>query len=402
LPEKPTVILSRPNVDEPPVTVAAGNDSAETSIEGNGHTRLVSELGLELTHINGVEAVSEHILARLGTSFNLVWAALSLHPTAGGRLFQWGDCSAAELAQKFAGVSSSPDSRRFTGHGSAQILPLSAGGINLGELMVGPRRSGAGWSNNDRSLLIAIVPLLALSLQRAELLAELEDQAVALGERERELAALSRQLMRAQEEERARIAQELHDDPLQRAILLSRRMALATDTPEIRRWRTAVTEIGDGLQAICAGLRPRVLDDFGLVAGLEWLIESLQAQGDTVIQLAAETKDGSSFGRLAADLELALFRIAQESLNNCLKHADATRVVVILWREGPLIRLSVSDNGRGCADLQNRDSARLRLGMVGMAERVRPWGGRVQMGPGSNGGTMVVAEVTLGTGEHAA
>jgi signal transduction histidine kinase len=402
LPEKSTVILNRSDVDDLPVSRAARNDPAQTWVEDRGYTTLMSELGLELTHISGVEAVAEHVLARLGASFNLVWAALSLHTTAGGRLFRWGDCSAADLAPKFGGVSSAPDSLRFIGDGSAQITLLLAGGINLGELMVGPRRSGAGWSDADRSLLVAIVPLLALSLQRVELLAELEDQAVALGERERELTALSRQLMRAQEEERARIAQELHDDPLQRAILLSRRLALAADSPEIRRWRTAVTEIGDGLQAICAGLRPRVLDDFGLVAGLEWLIESLQAQGDTVIQLAAETTDGTAFGRLASDLELALFRIAQESLNNCLKHADATRIIVILWREGPLIRLSVSDNGRGCGELQHHESARLRLGMVGMAERVRPWGGRVQMSPGSNGGTQVVAELTLGNETHAA
>jgi len=341
---------------------------------------LLRALGTELGGVSSAAAVADRALARLAIALDLEWTALSLPQTGRPALFTWGDCPQGTMTelQEIA----------------IQTLPLVAAGVTIGTLLLGPTQRQTS-READQEFLGAALPVVALALQGATLLSELEAQATILGQRERELADLSRQLMRAQEEERARIALELHDDPLQRSILLSRRMGSSSVPPDVASWRRAVTEIADALQAICAGLHPRVLDDFGLVAGLEWLAESLAAQGETAIQLAAETADGSAFGRLASDLELALFRIAQEALSNSLKHARATRIVVILWQDGELVRLSVSDNGVGPEAHRQGERAQLHLGLVGMTERLRPWVGRVQMSPGPQGGTVVIAEVEL-------
>src|SRR5262249_38741676 len=158
-------------------------------------------------------------------------------------------------------------------------------------------------------------------------------------ERERDLAALATRLTGTQEEERRRLALELHDEPLQRAILLYRGISAAAEHPQSQRWLADVEEIVTSLRATCNGLRPRVLADFGLVAGLEWLVNDARARSEVEIDLTTAIADAASpDGRLPADLELALYRVAQEALNNCLKHADARRVSLTLWRGGGPIR----------------------------------------------------------------
>jgi len=134
---------------------------------------------------------------------------------------------------------------------------------------------------------------VATTLRSFRLIDELEQLAPAVSERERALADLTVQLMQAQEGERRRIALDLHDDPLQRAILLAREMTEAPEHPRIRRWRTVVGEIIDGLRATSAALRPRNLDDFVVATAWDsFLIQAdafSRAQGTGDLVGAAES-----------------------------------------------------------------------------------------------------------------
>jgi signal transduction histidine kinase len=349
-------------------------------------------LSASTARLAGVEAVASYVLAWMRQTLTLRWAALVLpEETCGRTVYRWGDCPSdldpAELAA--AGAAPAQD--------QATVVPLVAGGSRVGAIVLGPERHGVELSVHERALIEVAAPVAAAALQNASLLRRSSALAAALDERERALAALATRLTGAQEEERRRIALDLHDEPLQRAILLYRGISAAPEHPQSQRWLAEIEEIVTSLRATCNGLRPRVLDDFGLVAGLEWLVNDARARSDVDIGLTTAIADSTSpSGRLPADLELALYRIAQEALNNCLKHADARRASVTLWRAGGPIRLTVADDGKGFAEAWRDGDGGTHLGILGMRERLRPWNGTVTVGAGPKGGTVVVAELTLG------
>jgi two-component system NarL family sensor kinase len=150
-------------------------------------------------------------------------------------------------------------------------VPLIADGETIGTLHVGAKRHDIDLLPEDRELITTVAPHLATALRNALLIRQLEAQVEALADRERSLATLDDRLLSVQEEERRRLALDLHDDPLQRAIQLSRELGAWVDCPQAERWQEIVEDIIASLRAICDGLHPPVLDDFGLPAGLEWL-----------------------------------------------------------------------------------------------------------------------------------
>jgi signal transduction histidine kinase len=105
--------------------------------------------------------------------------------------------------------------------------------------------------------------------------------------------------------------------------------------------------------------------------------------------------ESAPFERLEADLEVALYRVAVEALTNCLKHARATHVWVVLQCDEHMIRLRVIDDGQGPNSTINEDDRALHLGILGMCERLRPWGGVVWIEPTPTSGAMVAADVRL-------
>jgi signal transduction histidine kinase len=269
-----------------------------------------------------------------------------------------------------------------------------ADGVRIGVLGVGPKRQDVELSGRDAALIATAVPLVATALQNVLLLQELHLRVAELQDRESALGALSLRLMQVQEEERARLALDLHDDPLQRAILLTRAMNSRAAGAVARRWRKDAEEIIVSLRAICAGLRPPVLDDFGLVEGLEWVVNDLRARSDLSASLTVTTNDRLPFGRLDVALEVALYRVAQEALNNCLKHSGADQVVVTLTREEDRVALSVVDNGCGFELVEGEGAE--HLGVLGMRERLRPWYGVVTLATDRMGGTVVTAMIPRG------
>jgi signal transduction histidine kinase len=135
-----------------------------------------------------------------------------------------------------------------------------------------------------------------------------------------------------------------------------------------------------------------MLDDLGLEAAAQWLVRDLRARSDLEIELDVSTVDGEPFGRLGPALEIGLFRVAQEGLNNAIKHAQASRVVVVLVRDTDAIRLRVIDDGKG---LSGGSGASTSLGLLGMRERLAAWDASVSIDNGAYGGVVVSADVPL-------
>jgi PAS domain S-box-containing protein len=204
-------------------------------------------------------------------------------------------------------------------------------------------------------------------------------------------------IIQAQEEERARIAGDLHDTTVQTLTAIARRLqALATGSPaadsalaaELDRLGAAAQAEADEVRRLSRNLRPSVLDHLGLAAGLEQLAEDLRRQGLDV-QLVV-TGDAA---RLSDHVRTALFRIAQEALTNVRRHSRARHVKISLDVGAGEATLSVADDGAGfdAVALPDRPGTTTGLGLVGMRERAGLLGGwlRVESRPGA--GTVVSA-----------
>jgi signal transduction histidine kinase len=211
-----------------------------------------------------------------------------------------------------------------------------------------------------------------------------------------------RQITKAEEDERKRIARELHDDTAQALIDLSRRLDnLATSREQlsetvVRRlegFQELIDSILRGIRRFSRDLRPSVLDDLGLLPALEWLTANLMDEEG----IKTELKVHGDRRRLPPEAELALFRIVQEALSNVRRHSQASRVVTVVeFGEGG-VRITVDDNGQGF-ELPGRtgDLATTgRLGLIGMHERARLLDGTLTVRSEPGGGTIVTVDVPV-------
>ncbi len=202
-----------------------------------------------------------------------------------------------------------------------------------------------------------------------------------------------RRVVEAQELERARLARELHDETGQAlaSILLGlRSLEQSLDSESALARVAAVRELVvstlHDVRRLAVELRPAALDDFGLAAAIERLVETYREDDTTAVDL--EIQMGA--GRLPADVETTLYRIVQEALTNITKHADATRISVLLTRTPRAAVLVVEDDGRGF----DSENAAHGLGLTGMRERVALVGGRLRVETGS-AGTTIAVEIPL-------
>ncbi len=228
-----------------------------------------------------------------------------------------------------------------------------------------------------------------------------------LAERERALHDLVGRLLVAEEEERRRVAYEVHDGLTQTAAAAYRRLALfaehrppesAQDREELEDAIALVRRTVGEARRVIANLRPTTLDDFGLATAIRMQTEELRAEG---YEITYEEKLGEA--RLPAKLETAFFRVAQEALTNVRKHAETDQVCVALGLRDGTVRLGVSDRGRGFApaEVERGEGPGERVGLSGMRERIALLGGRLEIRSEPGAGTSVVAEVPLAaTGEE--
>ncbi|HET7571921.1 MAG TPA: GAF domain-containing protein [Gaiellaceae bacterium] len=219
--------------------------------------------------------------------------------------------------------------------------------------------------------------------------------AVAVELRERVARDALRRVVAAQELERRRLARELHDETGQAltSILLGlHRVEEASDGEQLRDALDGVRELVRAtlhdVRRLAVELRPKALDDFGLVAALERLAESFAEQTGISIEFVPALPGG----RLAPEIETALYRIVQEALTNIVKHAHAERVSVVLTGTERSVSAVVEDDGVGFDPERVREGG---LGLLGMRERVALLGGRLTIESRPGAGTTFVAEVPL-------
>lgn len=217
----------------------------------------------------------------------------------------------------------------------------------------------------------------------------------------RQLRELTRYLQKIREEERTRVAREIHDELAQALTAIKMDLSwlgkrIPSDDPALsQKLGSMVGLVDDTIQSvkrIAASLRPGVLDDLGLVAAIEWQAEEFKQHTGIRCSLHIEQEQIV----LDRDLATALFRIFQETLTNVARHSGATAVDAYLYLADDTLVMRVVDNGRGITEEELKDPR--SFGLIGMRERVIPWGGEVKVKGLPGQGTTV--EVTLPFGSR--
>ncbi|MGH2507026.1 MAG: HAMP domain-containing sensor histidine kinase [Ktedonobacteraceae bacterium] len=220
-------------------------------------------------------------------------------------------------------------------------------------------------------------------------------------------------ILQAQEEERRRVALELHDESsqnltallvhteiLQQALLALPPSALTPETRELlRSGLQQLTHLSqhtlESIRTLALQLRPAVLDDLGLHAALRWLAEDCRERLHMQVDLVLHTPSTTAYPAL---YETTLFRVAQESLTNVTRHAQATHVSMTLQQDEQHIELRIHDNGQGYETSQRRSG----LGISGMQERVSLLNGTFSLISGAGQGTTVITTLPLPATVHIA
>jgi len=217
-------------------------------------------------------------------------------------------------------------------------------------------------------------------------------------QRQESLQMYVRQVTQAHEDERLRIARDLHDDTVQELVLLGRALERliqgAADPVFAARAEDAlatVREITRSVRQFSQNLRPSILDDLGLLAAIEMVVE----QADKTLPDGATLRIAGQPRRLDPPVEVAVFRIAQEALRNVSKHAQARKATVALCFDAEDVAVSVTDDGVGLSLPRNvPDLARLgKLGILGMKERAELVGGAFEVRSDAGHGTTVKVTV---------
>jgi PAS domain S-box-containing protein len=224
----------------------------------------------------------------------------------------------------------------------------------------------------------------------------------ALRDSREQLRSLTTHLQDRQEEERRRIAREVHDELGQGLTVLKIDLAwlanrLEANEPACRQrlqdmegmLHTLVTAV----HRIGRALRPEILDDLGLVAAIEWQLQEVCQRTGLAYELALPKQDLM----LEPALATAMFRIFQEAITNVLRHAKATKVTVRMLQQPKLLSLEISDNGKGLTPRQLND--RGSLGLLSMRERAHLWGGEVIIKGKRGRGTSIIVRMPYETSQ---
>ena len=268
--------------------------------------------------------------------------------------------------------------RRFTRSASATLLAWTffAWGVHhLDYPLLRPLGAGVLFG------VFADVLFIAISAAGMLFLA-LSEGREALKARSGQLEQLTRLLLRAQEDERSRLARELHDEAGQ--ILTAAKIELDLDG---RTQAAALVERAlKQVRSLSHRLRPSELDDLGLLPALRGLVADFGRSS----RIATTLSLPESFGRYPPDLDVALYRVVQEALTNAARHAAAHHVEVTLQREDGLVRLTIADDGIGAACEPTP-----HLGLLGIRERLSDFAGTLQIVTASGEGFRLVATIPL-------
>jgi len=361
----------------------------------------VAELIVEAT---GTDVCFVHVLDDGGGALTLTGATPPFDGCAGKIRLPVGEGVSGWVASHrrpaviSAGKEADPRYRYFPELGgrsytSMVSVPMESGACGLVGVLNVHTRSRRDFTERDVRLLVSIGRLVAGAVHQARLHRRLTA-------REQAAERFAEQVIAAQEAERRRLAGDIHDGITQRLVSLAYHLDAAADAVarrpgpgrdmaarELERARELTDLTLQEAHAALAGLRPPVLEDLGLADALASLARSI---AQLPVSIAADTS------RLPEHMEIALYRIAQEALQNVVKHSGAASAAVELRCDESRALLRVSDNGRGF-DVGGRadDPASSTYGLRSMAERAELIGGRLTVTSRPGVGTIVTAAVPL-------
>ncbi len=341
--------------------------------------------------------VAEALPSEGGVSWYLVLAGLLVHGAVASA-FAWG--AARSVTRPVEALTA--EAERIAGGQLDWPIP-DLGADEVGRL----GKSLDRMRQNLRQLLDDIAEVNAgLEVRVQDRTRELAQANVLLREREEARAQLLRKVISAQEDERKRIARELHDETTQSLAVLAMGIEGAQDairggrTPHLDEVKAVAVRTLEDVHRIILDLRPSVLDDLGLLSAVRWYAErQLQTRG-----IAVRCEFGELDRRLPPEMETALFRICQEAMSNIARHAQATAVLVEIGLEDDVFRIDIEDDGQGFdPEAVARREGRRSWGLMGIRERAEILGGtaRVESSPGQ--GTHVEVRIPVPREpEHAA
>lgn len=272
-------------------------------------------------------------------------------------------------------------------------VPLTVKQQRVGLLNLACRGDGC-FEEDDLDLLQAIGQQLGVAIENARLWEEVR-------RKERMRGELLKKVITAQEEERRRIARELHDETGQAltSLLVALRLLEGAQSLEearslIENMRQVVNQTLDEIHNLALELRPSVLDDLGLVPALARHAQTCRTRFGLQVDFVTA---GLGNTRLPREIETTLYRIAQEALTNVARHARASHASVLLERRGNAVVLVVEDDGRGfdAEEVLAAADDRRRMGLYGMEERATLVGGQLTIESSPGAGTTISVEIPL-------
>jgi PAS domain S-box-containing protein len=286
--------------------------------------------------------------------------------------------------------------RKMLGVEQGILAPLEVGGELRGLLVV----TGSGLTEADLPTVTTFAKQAAIAIENAELLDMVTEQRAGL-------QRLSVRLIGAQEEERARLSRELHDEIGQALTAMSINLAeiekrlpaglVPSIGERLAETSALVEQTSQRISALALDLRPTLLDDLGLVPATRWYVNRYSERAGIDVQM--EVVDLEE--RLDPEVETALYRVVQEALTNVARHADATQVRLHLERKSSSATALIEDNGRGFEAPELVEGVFGRgAGLVGMQERVALLGGSVTIQSGHGEGTRLSVEIPLRRGDE--
>lgn len=367
---------------------------------GRGAHALTALSG-DLQRSGGGNHVLEALLQRPLTLGTVHGTALYLR-TAEGDAFAGG----AGSCRDWAGASADPVTARtidaaITGGRPIEVNREEGGFLAAIPIISASRPAGAlvvtghgrdPFAALDDDFLLALGRQVGAALDNAELAQRLEARRL-------DLERLSARVVEQHEDERRRIARELHDESAQvfsavkMELAMFRNVASPEESERLDRILGLVDSGIAGIRSVVNDLRPALLDDLGLLPALRSLAERIEARSGLPITLEAP----AALAPLSQEAELVLYRSLQEALTNVMRHADARSVAVRLSATEGEVELVVTDDGRGLpAGKRAEDFQRAgHMGLTGMRERVHGVGGRMRVENVPGGGLRVIAAVPV-------
>lgn len=362
--------------------------------DSTDYAKTIRNVSLKAASTESFSELAEFALEALVKEFDLVFAAMVRFEVAGNQVIastgDFPDQLVPELSRmqrESKGQIQAP--MEFTSQGTGETLILAAlpdEETARRVMCFGPKVSEAPMSQQELSTIQSIAAHMGTIAEKLALLDHLKESTISLRN-------LNRRLLSAQEEERRRIAEYLHGEPLQVATYLAWQAELQNLPEDLK---SLLSSLADELRGFTALLRPSVLEDLGIVAAIEGLKNELTSKEGFEVELSFSELTHET--RFDSEVELALYRICQEALRNAVKHAKTKCASVHLEAHDGGLVLTVADEGVGM-DYPALNGNGVHLGIVSMQERTEQFGGTLKimsskfMSSGQSQGTTIV--VTL-------